>query len=52
MFGFDEFFITSVLSELMIEELNHIVTASRDSFFYSIGLPLYATSVTDRLWDQ
>ena len=42
MIGFDDFFITSILSELKIKELNHIVTISRDSFFYSTGLPLHA----------
>ena len=43
MMGFDEFFITSVLSRLTIEELNHMVTTSRGSSFCSIGLSLHAT---------
>ena len=38
---FDEFFIIFVLSELTIEELNHTVTTSRGSSFYSVELPLH-----------
>ena len=41
MMGFDKFFMTFILSKLTIEELNHTVTAPRDSFFYFIGLPLH-----------
>ena len=39
---FDEFFITSILSGLMIEELNYMVTIPRGSFFYSTRLLLHA----------
>ena len=38
---FDQFFMISVLSRLMIEELNHMVTTPKGSSFCSAGLPLY-----------
>ena len=41
MMRFDEFFITSILSGLTIEELNHMITTPRGSSFCSAGLPLY-----------
>ena len=43
--GFDEFSITSILSELTeltIEKLNHTITTCRDSSFCSAGLQLHA----------
>ena len=49
---FDKFFIIFILLGLTIEELNHIVTTPRGSSFSSTELPLYATDVTDGLWDQ
>ena len=42
MMWFDEFFMTSTLLGLTIEELNHMVTTPRGSSFYSVGLPLHA----------
>ena len=39
---FDEFFMTSILSELTIEELNHMITTSRGLSFCFVGLSLHA----------
>ena len=41
MMGFDKFFMTSILLGLMIEELNHTVTAPRGLSFCSTELPLH-----------
>ena len=41
MMRLEEFFMTSVLSRLMIEELNHMVSTPRGSSFYSVGLSLH-----------
>ena len=52
MIRFDEFFITSILSELIMEELNHMLTTFKglDS---SILLDCHymLLDITDGLWD-
>ena len=39
--GFDEFSMTFVKSELTIEGLIHTITVPKNSYFHSIGSPLY-----------
>ena len=52
MMEFDEFFITSILSELTIEELNYMLTIPRGSSFYFAGCDYILLDVTGGLWDQ
>ena len=41
MMKFNEFSMISIKSGLMIERLNHIITAPRGSYFYSTRLSLH-----------
>ena len=47
---FDEFTLTSILSKL--EESNHMVIASRDSYSILMGYHYILLGITDGLWDQ
>ena len=51
MIGFDKFFITSILSELMIEELYHTVTILRGLIpFILLDYHYILLDITGRLW--
>ena len=49
---FNEFFLTSILSELMIEKLNYMITTPRGLSFYSTGLFYILLGIIGELWDQ
>ena len=52
MLGFDEFFMTFVESELIIEGLNHKAMYLGVQYFYSVGLPLHTARYLGGLWDS
>ena len=49
---FDELILTSILSGLMIEELDHTITTFKDSFSVLMDYHYIFLGVTDGLWDQ
>ena len=52
MMGSNEFSMTSVKLELTIKRLNHMINASRSSYFHSTDYHYTLLGVIDRLWES